>query len=153
MVGRFVAVMNGPGGTDVEQSATRCVVGIVRGADVDEHGHVHGGPMYYINKALGWKALATLFSIGVTINWDVIEKHRIEPKARPYPHPGLLLRIDWPSGAKSYFTHAQQMWDAFKAGDLPAFVRGVNLVHIDENTDEWNEYYGRAGLAPVHEPA
>ena len=36
--------------------------------DVDEHGHVHGGPMYYINKALGWKSLAVLFSIGVTIN-------------------------------------------------------------------------------------
>ena len=36
--------------------------------DVDEHGHVHGGPMYYIRKALGWKSLAVLFSIGVTIN-------------------------------------------------------------------------------------
>jgi len=36
--------------------------------DVDEHGHIHGGPMYYINKALGWKSLAVLFSIGVTIN-------------------------------------------------------------------------------------
>jgi len=36
--------------------------------DVDEDGHVHGGPMYYINKALGWKSLAVLFSIGVTIN-------------------------------------------------------------------------------------
>jgi AGCS family alanine or glycine:cation symporter len=36
--------------------------------DVDEHGHVHGGPMYYINKALGWRSLAVLFSIGVTIN-------------------------------------------------------------------------------------
>jgi AGCS family alanine or glycine:cation symporter len=36
--------------------------------DVDEDGHIHGGPMYYINKALGWKALAVLFSIGVTIN-------------------------------------------------------------------------------------
>jgi L-alanine-DL-glutamate epimerase-like enolase superfamily enzyme len=91
--------------------------------------------------------------IGVTVNWDVVEEHRIEPKARPYPYPGLLLRLDWPSGAKSYFTHAQQLWDEFKAGDLPAFVRGVNLVRIDENTDEWNEYYGRAGVAPVHEPA
>ena len=90
--------------------------------------------------------------IGVTVNWDVVEEYRIEPKARPYPHPGLLLRIDWPSGAKSYFTHAQQLWDSFKAGDLPAFVRGVNLVHIDENTDEWNEYYGRASIAPVQEP-
>jgi len=36
--------------------------------EVDEHGHIHGGPMYYIRKALGWKSLATLFSIGVTIN-------------------------------------------------------------------------------------
>lgn len=36
--------------------------------EVDDNGHVRGGPMYYINKALGWKSLATLFSIGVTIN-------------------------------------------------------------------------------------
>lgn len=36
--------------------------------EVDEHGHIHGGPMYYIQKALGWKSLAVLFSIGVTIN-------------------------------------------------------------------------------------
>ena len=36
--------------------------------EVDEHGHVHGGPMFYIRKALGWKSLAVLFSIGVTIN-------------------------------------------------------------------------------------
>ncbi len=36
--------------------------------EIDENGHVHGGPMYYINKALGWKSLAVLFSIGVAIN-------------------------------------------------------------------------------------
>jgi AGCS family alanine or glycine:cation symporter len=36
--------------------------------EVDDNGHIHGGPMYYINKALGWKSLAVLFSIGVTIN-------------------------------------------------------------------------------------
>jgi len=36
--------------------------------EVDEHGHIHGGPMYYIRRALGWKSLAVLFSIGVTIN-------------------------------------------------------------------------------------
>jgi len=36
--------------------------------DVDEHGHIHGGPMYYIRKALGWNSLAILFSIGVAIN-------------------------------------------------------------------------------------
>jgi AGCS family alanine or glycine:cation symporter len=36
--------------------------------DVDEHGHIHGGPMYYIRKALGWNSLAVLFSIGAAIN-------------------------------------------------------------------------------------
>ena len=36
--------------------------------DVDEQGRVHGGPMHYIRKALGWKSLAVLFSIGVAFN-------------------------------------------------------------------------------------
>lgn len=36
--------------------------------EIDEHGHVHGGPMHYIRKALGWKTLAILFSIGVAFN-------------------------------------------------------------------------------------
>jgi len=36
--------------------------------EVDGNGHVHGGPMYYIRKALGWKFLAVLFSVGVAIN-------------------------------------------------------------------------------------
>lgn len=36
--------------------------------DVDENGAIRGGPMYYIQKALGWKFLAILFSIGITIN-------------------------------------------------------------------------------------
>jgi AGCS family alanine or glycine:cation symporter len=36
--------------------------------DVDEKGNLHGGPMYYITKGLGWTFLAKLFSIGVLIN-------------------------------------------------------------------------------------
>ncbi|MDH4048130.1 MAG: sodium:alanine symporter family protein [Gammaproteobacteria bacterium] len=36
--------------------------------EVDADGRIHGGPMYYISKALGWRSLATLFSIGVAIN-------------------------------------------------------------------------------------
>ncbi len=36
--------------------------------DIDGEGRVRGGPMFYIRKALGWKSLAVLFSIGVTIN-------------------------------------------------------------------------------------
>jgi len=36
--------------------------------EVDEKGNLHGGPMFYIKKALGWSFLAKLFSIGVLIN-------------------------------------------------------------------------------------
>lgn len=36
--------------------------------DVDAQGRLHGGPMYYINKGLGWKFLAQVFSAGVLIN-------------------------------------------------------------------------------------
>ncbi len=36
--------------------------------DIDASGNVHGGPMHYIRKALGWKSLAVLFSIGVAFN-------------------------------------------------------------------------------------
>ncbi len=36
--------------------------------EIDAGGNVHGGPMHYIRKALGWKSLAILFSIGVAFN-------------------------------------------------------------------------------------
>jgi len=36
--------------------------------DIDKQGNVHGGPMYYIQKGLGWKFLAKLFCIGILIN-------------------------------------------------------------------------------------
>lgn len=36
--------------------------------DIDAKDQVQGGPMYYIRRALGWKSLAVLFSIGVAFN-------------------------------------------------------------------------------------
>ena len=36
--------------------------------DVEEDGRTHGGPMHYIQKGLGWKFLALLFSGGILIN-------------------------------------------------------------------------------------
>lgn len=36
--------------------------------EVDDEGNIHGGPMYYINKGLGWKFLGKLFSISMLIN-------------------------------------------------------------------------------------
>ena len=36
--------------------------------DVEPDGRTHGGPMYYIQKGLGWSSLAKLFSLGIFIN-------------------------------------------------------------------------------------
>ena len=36
--------------------------------DVEEDGRTHGGPMHYIEKGLGWRFLALLFSAGILIN-------------------------------------------------------------------------------------
>jgi AGCS family alanine or glycine:cation symporter len=36
--------------------------------EVDKKGNLRGGPMYYIQKGLGWKSLAKLFAAGVLIN-------------------------------------------------------------------------------------
>jgi len=36
--------------------------------DIDETGRIRGGPMYYIDRGLGWRFLAVLFSGGVVIN-------------------------------------------------------------------------------------
>ena len=36
--------------------------------DIDPGGRVRGGPMYYINRGLGWPFLALLFSLGIFIN-------------------------------------------------------------------------------------
>jgi AGCS family alanine or glycine:cation symporter len=36
--------------------------------DIDETGRIRGGPMYYINRGLGWPFLAMLFSVGIFIN-------------------------------------------------------------------------------------
>lgn len=89
--------------------------------------------------------------IGVNVDWDVVEEFRIEPKERPYPHPDLLIKLQWPSGRTSYFAHAQQMWEAFQRGDQPAFVRGVHLERVhDDGTDEWRQLYQRALEQPVY---
>ena len=36
--------------------------------DIDEQGRIRGGPMYYINRGLGWSTLALLFSLGIVVN-------------------------------------------------------------------------------------
>jgi alanine or glycine:cation symporter, AGCS family len=36
--------------------------------EIEKDGSIHGGPMYYMKKGLGWKPLANIFCVGVLIN-------------------------------------------------------------------------------------
>ena len=61
------------------------------------------------------------------------------------------MAIRWPSGATSYYTHMRQYFDAFRAGKLPVFPRGVYLESIPDNgSGEWKELQARAGKKAVH---
>ena len=90
--------------------------------------------------------------MGVDLDEDAVERFRVEPlKKNPYPYPGQLLAIRWPSGATSYYTHMHQYFDAFRAGKLPVYPRGVYLESIPDNgSREWKELQAKAMTKVVH---
>ena len=90
--------------------------------------------------------------LGVEVDFDAVERLRTDPFGdRPYPAPGLLLGIRWPSGGVSYYTHTRQHWTDFQDGRLPNFVPGVRLERIDDDgSAEWRELQARASQSPVH---
>ena len=76
---------------------------------------------------------------------DAVERFRIQPIAKPYPAPGLLIAIRWPSGPTSYYAHAGQYWDDVHNGRMPVFPRHVYLEQIPDNgSREWKEFQARA---------
>lgn len=92
--------------------------------------------------------------LGLELDREAVERYRTLPRPRPYPAPGLLLAIRWPSGATSYYAHAQQYWDDFLGGRLPLFARGVDLEHVpDDGSPGWRDLQARAQRGAVHEAA
>ncbi len=83
--------------------------------------------------------------LGVELDEEAVERFRIQPTAKPYPYPGLLLSIRWPEGATSYYAHAEQYWDDVHNGRLLVFPRHVYLERIPDNgSREWKELQARA---------
>jgi L-alanine-DL-glutamate epimerase-like enolase superfamily enzyme len=76
--------------------------------------------------------------LGVEVDWDAVERFRVEPVAKPYPAPGLLMRLTWPTGAVDHYAHGLQYWDEFLSGRRPVFVPGVRLEVVpDDGSAEW----------------
>lgn len=87
--------------------------------------------------------------IGYELDWDVVEKYRIEPIAKPYPYPDLLIRVSWPSGAEDFYAHGLQYWDDYIEGRRPIFSPGVNMEVVpDDGSDRWRSQYNEALKKP-----
>ena len=87
--------------------------------------------------------------LGVGIDWDAIERFRIEPIAKPYPYPNLLMKLTWPSGEVDYYTHGLQYWDDFIEGRRGVFSPGVRLDVIpDDGSTQWRAHFDAADKKP-----
>jgi L-alanine-DL-glutamate epimerase-like enolase superfamily enzyme len=78
--------------------------------------------------------------LGYAINWDAVERYRIDPIEKPYPHEGLLMKLSWPSGEVDYYAHGLQYWDDFIGGRRPVFSPGVQLeIVANDGSAAWRE--------------
>jgi L-alanine-DL-glutamate epimerase-like enolase superfamily enzyme len=73
----------------------------------------------------GYAAVPETPGLGVEPDHESVEKYRTEPKEKPYPAPGLVVAVRWPSGGSSYYGHTMAYWKDFQDGKLPLFVPGV----------------------------
>ena len=90
--------------------------------------------------------------LGVNLDEDAVERHRIEPLTkRREPRTDILLAIRFPSGATSYYVGARQYRADFLAGKLPVFAAGVYMEQIPNNgSREWKDLNARAQEGGVH---
>jgi galactonate dehydratase len=83
--------------------------------------------------------------LGVELDEDAVARFRIEPTPRQYPASGLLLAVRWPTGATSYYAHAEQYWDEVRNKRFPLFLRHVYMEQIADNgSKEWKDLQSRA---------
>jgi len=86
------------------------------------------------------------------IDWDVVEKYRIEPISKPYPYPDLLIQVSYPSGEFDDYAHGLQYWDDFIDGRRPVFMPGVKMEIIpNDGSQEWRQRYDTALTKPWYE--
>ena len=97
----------------------------------------------------GYAAVPAGPGLGVELDWDAVERFRIEPVAKPYPHADLLIQVSWPSGEVDDYAHGLQYWDDFMNGRRPVFTPGVKMDLLpDDGSPAWRERRERAVAKP-----
>ena len=77
----------------------------------------------------------------------------LPPMVREIGNAKVLLSPCDP-GRLPYNEEAQQMWDTWRAGELPAFVKGGDMLMVeDDGSDQWRELQQQAQQSPVQVPA
>lgn len=93
--------------------------------------------------------IPTAPGLGVEFDWDAIERFRIEPIAKPYPYPNLLMQLTWPSGERDDYAHGLQYWHEFIEGLRPVFSPNVKLEIVpDDGSASWKARYSAAMQKP-----
>lgn len=88
--------------------------------------------------------------LGFEIDWDAVERFRIEPIAKPYPYPNLLIQVVWPTGEIDDYAHGLQYWDEFITGRRPVTTPGVRMEVVpDDGSAEWRQRYTAALRKPA----
>ena len=100
----------------------------------------------------GSAAIPEVSGLGYELDENAVERYRSERiTENPYPPPGLLHAIRWPSGATSYYAVAQTYYKDFEQGRLPVFPPGIHMETIpDDGSRQWRELQRRALTKPVH---
>ena len=87
--------------------------------------------------------------LGIEVDWDAVERFRIDPISKPYPYPNLLIRVSWAAGEAAYYAHGLQYWEDFIKGRRPVFAPGVRMEVVpDDGSDEWKQLYAEALRKP-----
>lgn len=92
----------------------------------------------------GMAEIPTIPGLGVKLDEDAIEQHRI-PKLQRTEVAPMLFAIHWPTGTTSYYARENQYAADFLHARLPVFPAGTNFEEIlDDGSREWRDLQGRA---------
>jgi L-alanine-DL-glutamate epimerase-like enolase superfamily enzyme len=100
----------------------------------------------------GFAAVPEGPGLGHAIDWDAVEKYRVEkPKSRPEPE--RLLEVSWPDGDRLYVGsngRVNFMLTVGQRGNMPFYKEGADTRLVpDDGSTEWRELYQAARKKPV----
>lgn len=89
--------------------------------------------------------------LGLELDWDAIERYRVE-KPASRPEPQRLIEVSWPDGRRQYISNNGRvnfMLTAGQRGQIPYYVDGADTRLVpDDGSKQWRELYERGRQGP-----